>query len=59
MAAIGKLLFETEHKTLYKAFSKASISGKLKASKRDIPENFQELSIDDIEQYLSKPETHC
>ena len=57
MAAIGKLLFEKEHKALYKALSNAGISGKLKAIRWDMPKSFHVLSSDEIDKYLMTPET--
>jgi uncharacterized protein YbaR (Trm112 family) len=56
LAAMGKLLFEKEHIALRKALSKAGISGKLKAIRRDMAKRFQVLSINEIEQYLTTPE---
>lgn len=56
LAAIGKLLFEKEHTALRKALSKAGISGKLKAIRRNMIKNFDTLSIDEIEKYLAAPE---
>ena len=56
LAAIGKLLFEKEHKALYKDLSKAGISGKLKAIRRDMPKSFNVLSSGDIDKYLTTPE---
>lgn len=55
LAAIGKLLFEKEHIILRKALSKAGVSGKLKAMKRNMTCNFEKLKIDEIEAYLEKP----
>lgn len=57
MAAIGNLLVEKEHNALYKALSKAGISGKLKAIRREMPKSFHDLSCDDIEKHLTTPET--
>ena len=56
LAAIGKLLFEKEHTVLRKALSKAGISGKLKAIRRNMSKNFAALSIENIEEYLAAPE---
>lgn len=57
LAAIGKLLFEKEHNALRKALSKAGISGKLKAVRRNMSKNFAALSSNDIEKYLATPDT--
>lgn len=57
LAVIGKLLFEKEHIALYKALSKEGISGKLKAMRRNMPQKFELLCIDEIKNYLAKPET--
>jgi len=57
LAAIGKLLFEKEHTALRKALSKAGISGKLKAIRRNMSKNFVALSIENIEEYLATPDT--
>lgn len=56
MAAIGKLLFEKEHTSLYQALSRAGIAGKLKAIRRDMPKSFTCLSSNDIETYIATPE---
>lgn len=56
LAAIGKLLFEKEHIILRKALSKVGISGKLKAMKRNMTNNFEKLAIDEINDYLATPE---
>jgi hypothetical protein len=56
LAAIGKLLFEKEHDALRKALSKAGISGKLKAIRNHLSNNFAALYSNDIEAYLATPE---
>ena len=57
LAVIGKLLFEKEHIALRKALSKEGISGKLKVMRRNMPQKFEVLCIDEIKNYLAKPET--
>lgn len=56
LSAIGKLLFEKEQLALSKALSKAAISGKLKAIRRNMAKNFEVFSIEEIEKYLAAPE---
>lgn len=55
LAAIGKALFEKEHQKFQKALSKAGISGKLKQFRKKIADNFETLSISEIENYLKQP----
>lgn len=56
LAAIGTLLFEKEHIALRKALSKEGISGNLKAIRRNMAKKFKVLCIDEIENYLARPE---
>jgi len=56
LAALGKALFGKEHETLRQALSAAGISGKLKALRRKLANNFQTLSMNKLDDYLANPQ---
>lgn len=56
LAALGKALFGKEHDALRKALSEAGISGKLKTLRRKLADNFQTLSMNNVDDYLENPQ---
>lgn len=55
LQAVGIMLFEKEHITLRKALSKVAVSGNLKILRRKITASFDQLSMVEIEDFLTKP----
>ena len=53
---IGSMLFEKEHIAIRNALSKAGISGSLKKMRGRLGKNFKNISISDIEIFLTQPE---
>lgn len=56
LKVIGLMLFEKEHIAIRNALSKAGISGSLKKMRGDLGKKFDNLSLSDIEIFLTQPE---
>ena len=56
LQAIGLSLFDNECSTLRKALSKAAVLGNLKTLRRNMGNKFTDVTIEEIENFLEKPE---
>lgn len=56
LSTVGQILFDKENTLLRNALSKAGISGNLKATRRKLAQQFNNISRHNIENFLKEPE---